>query len=273
MLVSVLVLAAALTPVHVPAGDVLVADISGHVRIVDSRGKLVRRLRWTLPREVESLELTPDRRHAFVSLYRSERAPELFQLDLTTGRLRKLADATNPAVSPDKTRLAYVTVELRTDVKYRAELVIRNLRTDASRRLALAPNVPLGTPPELVINWSPDGRRIALFDGSRIRIVDALSATDVPMQPARPPGELAPVFADRNTLVVLTGCCIGPQRLVAVDLRSGRHTSFATLSSPVEQVRRVSTSRLLVVTALRELVVASRGHVRVIARRVAAAAP
>lgn len=272
MLLSVLALATALASVQVPVRDVLVTDISGHVRIVRSSGKLVRRLPWTMGRQVQAIELAPDRRHAFVSLYRSERPPELFRVDLATGAKSKLADAISPALSPDKTRLAYVNVELRSDIKYRTAVTIRNLRTGALLRLPLAPKVPLGTPPELVINWSPDRRQLALFDGSRIRIVDSENGSDIPMKAPHPPGEFAPVFVDRNTLVVQAGCCIGPQRLVAVDLRSGARTPFATLSSPVEQVRRVRSGRLLVVTALRGLAVVSRGHVRTIARSVVAAA-
>ena len=234
---------------------------------------MLRRLRWTISRQVQSLELAPDRRHAFVSLYRSNQPAELYNVNLTTGRRRKLANGISPAVSPDKTRLAYVRTELRGDIKYRTALVIRTLRTGETRSLALGPRVPMDTPPALVINWSPDSRTIAARDDSVVRLVDVASAVDFPSQPELPRGETAPAFLNSTTLVVQSGCCIGPQQLTALDLRSGERTSFAMLSSPVEQVRRVRTGTLLVVTALRELVVVSRGRMHVIARGIAAAAP
>ncbi len=273
MLVSVLAAATALAPVQVPAGDVLVADQSGHLRIVDSRGKFVHRLRWTLERQVQAIELAANRRSAFVSLYRSERPAELFQVNLTTGRTRKLADGISPALSADKRRLAYVAVEQRSDIKYRTALVIRSLRTGATRAVPFGPRVTTDIPPAEVVNWSPDGRTVALYDGSRIRLVDVANAADVPSQPALSVAGSAPVFLDASTLVILTGCCIGPQRLVAVDLSTGDGTPFATLASPVEQVRRVRMRRLLVVSALHTLTIVSRGRVRTIARRVVAAAP
>jgi len=273
VLLNVLAVATALAPVQVPAGDVLVSDVAGHVRIVDSRGRLVRRLRWRFAREVQAMELTPSRRGAFVSLYRSERPAEIFRVNLTTGRKRKLADGISPALSADKSRLAYVTVEQRLDIKYRTALVIRNLQTGATRAVPFGPRVTTDTPPGEVINWAPDGRTVALYDGSRTRLIDVANAADVPTQPALSGAGSAPVFADAKTLVVMTGCCIGPQQLVAVDLRTGNRAPFATLTSPVEQVRRIHAGRLLVVSALHSLTLASRGHVRVLARRVLAAAP
>jgi hypothetical protein len=272
VLLSVLAVATALAPVQVPAGAVLVSDVTGHVSIVDSRGKVVRRLQWRFTRQVQDLELAANRRTAFASLYRNERPAELFQVNLTTGRKRKLADGISPALSPDKSRLAYVTVEQPSDIKYRTALVIRNLRTGALRVVRFGQNVTTDTPPGEVINWSPDGRTVALYDGSRIRLVDVAHAVDVPSQPALEVAGSAPAFLDGKKLVILTGCCIGPQRLVAVDLRTGDSTPFATLASPVEQVRRIRAGSLLVVSALHVLSVVTRGHVRVLAQRIVAAA-
>jgi hypothetical protein len=75
-----------------------------------------------------------------------------------------------------------------------------------------------------------------------------------------------------HTLVVLADCCIGPQQLLAVDLRSGATTPFAGLSSPAENIRRVRAGLLLTVTALNELALVSRGRARVIAHGITAAA-
>jgi hypothetical protein len=178
--------------------------------------------------------------------------------------------------------LAYVASALRAgdDIVDRTALVIRDLQTGASRSIRFDPNVPREPPPGLVINWSPEGRTIAVFDGSTIRLVDVESARTLSSQPALPgytpvlgrTPPLAPVFLNPSTLVVLVGCCIGPQRLVAVDLRSGVRMAFARLSSPPESVRRLGRGRLLAVTALHELAIVSRGHTQVIARGIVVAA-
>jgi hypothetical protein len=140
--------------------------------------------------------------------------------------------------------------------------------------------VTRGTPPELVMNWSSDRRTIALFDGSTITLVDVATAATLSSQPALPgytpvlgrTPPLAPVFRNASTLVVLVGCCIGRQQLVAVDLHSGARRRFARLSSPPETIRRLDGQRLLAVTAQNELVSVSRGRTRVLARGIVAAA-
>lgn len=85
-------------------------------------------------------------------------------------------------------------------------LVVRDLRTDHVHRIALPGGVAVGTPPELVLNWSPDGTRVAVFDGQRIRLVDVTRAHAVQSQPriAEPPSRvshapfLAPVYLART---------------------------------------------------------------------------
>jgi hypothetical protein len=95
-----------------------------------------------------------------------------------------------------------------------------------------------------VINWSPDGRSIALSDGAVVRVVHVSTATTVDSEPSIPGGRgFAPVFLDRHTIVVLANCCIGRQNLVAVDLRSGSRKLFAHLASPDENVRRLKRGR------------------------------
>jgi WD40-like Beta Propeller Repeat len=274
--------AASPRPFRVPVGDILVVNRLGRLLVVDARGKLVRSLpRTLLMRGPQSIELAADRRHAFVSVLNSEQPARLYDVDLATGRKRQIANAISPSLSPDKTRLAYVSTRVRAEIVYRASLVVRDLRNRRVHAIPLGPGVPLGTPPELVINWSPDGRSVAVFDGSRIRIVKVVSAADVPSQPGVPGDTpstgthtawLAPVFLNAHTLVVLADCCIGPQQLLAVDLRSGATTPFAGLSSPAENIRRVRAGLLLTVTALNELALVSRGRARVIAHGITAAA-
>jgi hypothetical protein len=221
----------------------------------------------------QALEISPDRRHAYVSIYAREQPPRLYQVDLETGKRARLTNAISPSLSPDGTRLAYVTVELRQDTKYRTRLVIRNFRTGSARIVRLPSQAPLGTPPELVINWSPDARYVAVFDGSVIRLVDVATATTVESQPPIPGGTgLAPVFLDRQTLVVLTNCCIGRQHLTAIDLRTGAQTPFAETDSPIENTRRLNPQTILVVTGLHRLVRVAPGRARVLAKRIVAAA-
>jgi hypothetical protein len=255
----------------VPPGAYLVADVSGHLLVIDQRGGVLRRVpRFASP--VQALEIAPDRRHAYVAVYRNERAPRLYDVALRTGRRNRLANATSPALSPDRRRLAYVTVARRNDITYRTALAIRVLATGQTRLIPLPAEAPLGTPPELVINWSPDGLQLAVFDGTVVRIVHVATAATVASQPELPGRTgLAPVFVDQNRLVVLANCCIGRQRLVAVDLRSGARAPFAALRAPVENVRRQPRGSLLVVNALHRLVRVSPGRKRLISTGVVAA--
>lgn len=263
----------------VPTSAYLVANESGRLLVLDHRGRLVRRVpRFAAPRPgagVQALALAPDRRFAYVSVYAGlQHPPRLYKVSLATGRRMQLAEGISPTLSPDRTRLAYITVAMRDGIQYLTALVIRDLPWRQARAIALPPRDAFGTPPDLVINWSPDGRSIAVSDGTGVRVVDVSTATTVESQPAIPGGTgLAPVFLDRHTIVVLANCCIGRQDLVAVDLRSGVRTPFAQLASPVENVRRLGHGTLLAVTALHRLVRVTPGRVHVLARGVLAATP
>ena len=261
----------ALRPI-VPRGTYLVADTHGNLRVVDRRGRLLRRLPRALPRAPQALELAPDRRRAFASLYVSERPARLYELDLASGRRRLVASGISPSLSPDRTRLAFLATEARDEIVFTVALVVRDLRTGLSRSIPFGTPMASGTPPELVVNWSPDGRSIVLFDGRTLRIVDAESAEQIETQPAVGPRALAPVFLNGHVLVVLRNCCIGKQRLVTLDLRTAAQAPFATLPAPPESIRRARPGLLVTVTAAGELAFASRGHTQVVARRVAAAA-
>jgi WD40 repeat protein len=272
--------AAATSPV-VPRGDLLAADRSGRLFVLDRDGKILRRLHGSFGGTgLQSIELAADRRHAFASVLRSDRPARLYRIDLATGARRVVANAISPALSPNRKQLAYVSTRVRSYNVELAALVVRDLRTGRTRSISLGPGVPLGTPPELVINWSPDGRRLAVFDGRRVRLVVVATARDVGSQPtipgvpsvSSPRRWLAPVFIDARTLVVLVDCCIGRQHLVAVDLRSGAQRPFARLSSPIQTVRRLTPGRLLAVTELNELALVRRGATRVVAGGMTAAA-
>ena len=228
-----------------------------------------------------AIELARDRRHAFVSSCRpcfalgpasDEAEPAvLYELNLADGHKRFIAHGVSPALSPDHTRLAYLALKPIPEMYEQTGLVVRDLRTGAQRSLPFVPTVSIGAPPELIVNWSPDGRLIALVDKAEtVALVEPNTAISIGAQP--PLAGEAPVFLDSNTLIVLANCCTGRQRLAAVDTQSGARSPFAQVSSVPVYMRRIGEGRLLVVTILGELVVVSKRRSRVIATDVYTAA-
>jgi hypothetical protein len=256
--------AAAARPL-VPRGDFLVVGYSGHFRVLDARGRLVRRLR---PRVEDygsyAIALTPDRRSVFVQRAIGE-APALFRVNLATGRGSKFADAVNPAVSPGGTRIAYVSTVRKGGFYRKDALVVRSLQGNDVRSISLGTDDLAGQPTD-VINWSPNGHHIVLDDNG-LRVA-TLGSAGLELGPPIASGLGAPAFLDENTLVGLANCCTGNQRLVSIDLRSGRRKPFAVVPGPPETIRRLRDGVLLVVTASNKLMVVSHSHKRVIARRV-----
>jgi hypothetical protein len=277
---------------RVQAGELLVAAESGRLLVLDPAGHTL----WRVPgsvgtplHSVQAVELSPDRRGAFVSVYSGGEDARLYLVDLTTGNKRPIANAVTPTLSPDRRTLAYISITTsRSDLVFENALVVRNLRTSRTRSIPLPAGLAVGTPPAFVINWSPDGRRIAIFDGRHIRFVDVARAREVESQPALPGkgepvrvdgmsvGRAAletPVYVGAHSVVVLANCCVGQQHLIEIDLRSGARTHFATLPAPDEQIRRLHAATLLVVTAAAELATVSHGRVHALASGITAAAP
>lgn len=263
--------------VVVPKGDILAVAGEERLLVLDASGRVLRRLpSWDPPAgfAVQGLEVAPDRTHAFLSVSTGlSRSARLYEVDLLDGSKRVIAHAVSPALSPDGTRLLYLASEYSQARGFHlvTALVVRSLSSGRSRVIPLGSRAPLGTPPELVTNWSPDGRHAAVFDGRVLRLVDTSTARSVESEPVVRTSlgsPLAPVFLDDHTLVLLADCCIGSQHLVAVDLRSGRQAAFARISSPVVSARRFGTERVIVTDQLGELLVISRGHVERIATRV-----
>jgi hypothetical protein len=280
---------AAARRVHV--GEFLVAAGSGRLLVLDRGGRTL----WRVPgsvgshqQSVQAVELSPDRRSAYVSLYFEGGDVRLYVVDLATGHKRPIAHAVSPKLSPDRRKLAYISLTTsRNGVVFESALVVNDLQTSHPRSMPLPTGVVLGVPPQLVINWSLDGRRIAIFDGRRVRFVNVAHARDVETQPPLPGlGEPvrvdgmsvgraaleAPVFVGAHSLVVLANCCIGHQHLIEIDLRSGKRSRFATLPAPDEQIRRLYAATLLVVTAAAELALVSHGRVHALASGITAAA-
>jgi hypothetical protein len=256
---------AASTQPFVPKGAYLAATESNRLLVLSPQGKVLRRVGDVQGLgDVWNLALSPDRQSAYVTVWVPDGPPRLYEVALASGEKTLIANAISPALSPDGTELAYLTVDLQTslDIESITALVIRNLQTGSLRTIPFSSGVPVGTPPELVINWSPHGRSIALFDGHKARIVNVASAKTVGSQPALRGNAagLSPVYLDSRRLVVLPYCCTGQQPLVAVNLHSGLYKPFATVGSPTENVRRLNSRTLLATTALHRLVRITRGH-------------
>ena len=262
-----------------PREAVLGETFRGHLLVLSLSGRVLERVpgRDQRPPPWASMELAPDRRHAFVSNPEAEPA-SLYELDLRDGRKRIIAHGISPTLSPDRRTLAYLKEGPVKGIEEATALVLRDLRTNAEHSIPLIPPRPAGTPPEQILNWSPDGRLIALVTQSEgIALVDPATTTSIATSDTNSGSQasiagLAPVFSDANTLVALANCCIGRQRLVTIDTRSGTASPFARLSSPPVYLRRLSPGKLLVVTTIGELAVVSSGHTHVFATGIWAAA-
>lgn len=259
----------------VPRHGFLVGEFSGRLRVLSHSGDAVRHISGSLGKDgPQGIALAAGRRRAFVSVLRGDRPPHLYRVNLATGEKRWIANGISPVLDRQRRRLAYVSVvRSSSDILYRRALIVRNLRTGEKRRISLGPGIPLGTPPDNIINWSPTGRSVAFYDDAHVRLA-RLGATEDPIsEPVAPRYEQAPVFLNSHRLVVLANCCIGRhQHLVAIDLRTGRSRRFATLGAPPENLARVRRGHLLAVTALGRLTAVSRHHTREIAKGIAAAA-
>ena len=268
----------------VPSGDILAANMNRRLIVLDRRGNVLRRFPWWHAPSgfgLEGLELAPDRRHAFISVDNGDLPTRLYEVDLADGSKRLLAYATSPALSPDGSRLLFLTNRMSKKLGFPllTALVVRNLSSGRQRVIPFRSRLTIGNPPDLVTNWSPDGRHAVLLDGrhtvllggDRLRLVDTATARTVDSQPSVGNLVLAPAFLDAHRLVGLANCCIGRQRLVTVDLRSGRRTPFAEISSPVVSIRRFGPGRFLVADQLGQLLLVSRGQSKIIATGIGAA--
>lgn len=255
--------------------QILAADSHGALMILDQKGALERRLPVRpFGRTDIGLDLAPGGRTAYVSVSRaSPRLPDLYTLHPANGLLGTIGHGLSPTVSPDGRRLAYLRVVRHNDIEYADGLVVRVLATGRTSVYPLGRN-PVGTPPELVVNWAPDGRTIALVvirsgrEGGQTELVRLAGLRRI--RSVR--HFLSPVFLDERTLVGLVNCCIGrEQHLAAFDLRTGKVRPFATIPAPAEEVRALPGRRLLVTTPLGSLLLVSEGRVRVLRADVIAA--
>ncbi len=256
------------TPV-VPSGALLAADRHGDLAVLDRAGHVLRRIHVRPAGCCQGVELAADRRHAFVAV-RPVEVPSLYEIDLASGRARRLGAGGSPALSPGGGTLAYYAVAFRDDTLYRTGVAVRDLATGSTRVIPFSHRTSWSTPPDVLLNWAPGGRELALVDrDSRtfhdgVRIVDVEAATDVDSQSLLP-GLTAPVFLGDGTLVALANCCIGKQRMASVDTASGTRTAFATLPEPPESLRRIAPGSFVTTTPDGYLIVFAKGKVMRIA--------
>ncbi len=126
---------------------------------------------------MSGIELAPDRRHAFVAFYPNS---SLEEVDLATVAERRFAAGGSPALDPLGIRLAFVSLAKRADIVYRTAVVILNLRTGRRRLIPFGRKAVWGTPPEVLLNWSPEQQDVARRDSVPVDEQPAL-----PVEPAR----------------------------------------------------------------------------------------
>lgn len=247
----------------VPAGALLAADRQGDLAVLDRSGHVLRQIHVRLAGCCQAVELAGDRRHAFLAV-RPVEVPSLYEIDLASGRARRLGTGGSPALSPGGGELAYYAVAFRNDILYRTGIAVRDLATGSTRVIPFSHRTSWSTPPDVLLNWAPDGQKLALADMGGVRIVDVAAAADVESQPLLS-GLTAPAFLADGKLVALANCCIGKQRMTSVDIGSGTRAPFVTLPEPPESLRRIAPGSFATTTPDGYLILFSRGKTRRIA--------
>jgi hypothetical protein len=264
----------------VPVGDLLAISLRGRLLVLNHAGREVKRLPGVIggPQGLaQAIELAPDRRHAWVSVWNAAAMTfHMFSLDLATGRRQRLPDGVNPTMNAQRTMLAYArTSRIADGDPGETALVIEDLRSGRTRTIPFGVGTAFGTPPELIISWSPDGRHVAVYTDKqwRYRLVDIRTASTVASSPALPQGVLAPVYLSDHTVVVDANCCAHTQQLVTLNIQTGRKMKLARISSPVQTVHRLGATSLLITDALGELVRVTGGRVQILRSGIDAVSP
>ena len=125
--------------VIVPAGDILASTNDGYLVVLDRAGKLIRRL-FPVTSAVQGISIAPDRAHAYVSFYGSESGalpspPALYKVDLATGAKTKIGNGISPALSPDGTRLAYLTTAMQGEITWLRAMSVIDLTNGTTRQI------------------------------------------------------------------------------------------------------------------------------------------
>jgi hypothetical protein len=184
-----------------------------------SRRGLLGRLRLAVGAEVDAVDVSPDGTRVVVSVLNDhdeacDAAVHLYSAD-SDGAV--LADGAAASYSPDGTRLLYVRYRASGEFCFRHEVVVRTIAGGVESAIDLPGGERVeGNPHEWPLAWSPDSEHFALV-GRTGAFVSDLAGDDV-----RPlAGATAPVFLDDETLLAVTGCCVGPGHVTRFSLAGG----------------------------------------------------
>jgi len=221
----------------VRSGDIVAGGADGRV-VVLRNGQPTRTLyQSTDGTIVSSLSVSADGRLVAVGRRYSCSTPSTL-VDVVSGETRDLGDNVNaPALSPDGKYVAFARVEESGDVCFRTAIVVHELSSGSE--VAVDIHDVLGTPPELVINWSADGKRLAFVDRSQlpahghVRVLRFEPGSLVDDSTADP-DTFSPVFDGAGRLLVEQGCCVRPMSIVSA---SDGHVVIDSLDGPIESIR------------------------------------
>lgn len=239
--VAIVIAAFALRPDREPSSDpaalptemvVIRDEVSLEVRTVEGN-KLVRQVIDVGPKDdprAKLVDLTvPDDRSVAYFVQADPEGVNVMRVRLDASTASTVAPGTNPAVSADGRKLAYLAPDA-------AALVVRDTRSGEERRWEPTPEIDLPdrtTVFDYAMSWSPDGRFVAfaLTDPAEVFVLDSQGSGTTLAAAKRigPPGEAnatawaKPVFRPDGKLVVLQTCCVegSDQPLLVVDPRTG----------------------------------------------------
>ncbi|HJQ41847.1 MAG TPA: hypothetical protein VJ831_02080 [Jatrophihabitantaceae bacterium] len=216
----------------------------GRIAVMSPNGA-VRRDLGTMPTvegdEVNAIDVSPDGKSVLVSVLNDKDGACAASV-YSVGDDRVMHPFLNGAAasfSPDGRSVALLRYSPQGEFCYRTRLVVRSL-TDGSERTTPLPGGPTmeGNPPEWPVNWSPDGRRIALVRGphATASVITVHTWTSTSFNGASRAG--APVFLSNSDVALYTGCCAGSQQAMTRFHEQRVVTKLFSVTSPVRSIRR-----------------------------------